>query len=64
MAAIIAMADALELETTAEGVETRSQLVSLAELNCKRAQGFYLARPMPAPAMTHLVTDAHRWMVC
>ena len=63
VAAILAMADALELETTAEGVETRSQLVRLAELNCQRAQGFYLARPMPAPAMTRLVTDAHRWMV-
>jgi diguanylate cyclase (GGDEF)-like protein/PAS domain S-box-containing protein len=61
VAAIIAMADALGLEVTAEGVETSEQLASLKALNCARAQGFYLARPMPAEALRRLVADSHRW---
>ena len=63
VAAIIAMADALGLEVTAEGVETQDQLASLKRLQCQRAQGFYPARPMPEAAMTRLVAESHRWHV-
>jgi EAL domain-containing protein (putative c-di-GMP-specific phosphodiesterase class I) len=63
VAAIIAMADALELGVTAEGVETRDQLAILKRLHCQRAQGFYLARPMPAAGITKLMADSHRWSV-
>ena len=63
VAAIVAMAGALDLDVTAEGVETQEQLAALRELRCARAQGFYLARPMPADAMTRLVTTSHRWNV-
>ncbi|MEY2474972.1 MAG: hypothetical protein QOG87_287 [Actinomycetota bacterium] len=55
--AVIAMADALGLEVTAEGVETQDQLDILTRLRCLRAQGFFLARPMPATDMTRLVAD-------
>jgi EAL domain-containing protein (putative c-di-GMP-specific phosphodiesterase class I) len=55
VAAIIAMAEALGLEVTAEGVETKAQLVRLQQLRCGRAQGYYLGRPMPAGQMTHLL---------
>ncbi|MDQ1423356.1 MAG: hypothetical protein QOD72_854, partial [Acidimicrobiaceae bacterium] len=61
--AIIAMAEALQLEVTAEGVETSDQLASLKRLDCRRAQGFYLARPMPADALTRLVEESYRWNV-
>jgi diguanylate cyclase (GGDEF)-like protein/PAS domain S-box-containing protein len=61
VAAIIAMAAALDLEVTAEGVETPSQLADLVRLGCGRAQGFYLASPMPAEEMTELVGEPHRW---
>jgi diguanylate cyclase (GGDEF)-like protein/PAS domain S-box-containing protein len=61
--AIIAMADAIGLEVTAEGVETADQLASLRRLECARAQGFYLARPMPAAALGELVAESHRWQV-
>ncbi|HUC37133.1 MAG TPA: PAS domain S-box protein [Acidimicrobiales bacterium] len=63
VAAIVAMAHALELEVTAEGVETHDQLVSLKGLDCRRAQGFYLARPMPAGALTELVAKSHHWQI-
>ena len=61
--AIIAMAAALSLEVTAEGVETRNQLDILKSLDCHRAQGFYMARPMTAAAIRKLVTNAHCWSV-
>jgi EAL domain-containing protein (putative c-di-GMP-specific phosphodiesterase class I) len=61
VAAIVAMASALNLEVTAEGVETQSQLDNLMLLGCERAQGFYLARPMPAEEMTRLIADHHQW---
>jgi diguanylate cyclase (GGDEF)-like protein/PAS domain S-box-containing protein len=63
VAAIVAMASALDLEVTAEGVETPDQLANLRNLQCRRAQGYYLARPMPAADMTRLVSEAHRWKV-
>lgn len=63
VAAIVAMADALDLVVTAEGVENRDQLEVLKKLQCQRAQGFYLARPMPAAALDKLVAKSHRWMV-
>jgi diguanylate cyclase (GGDEF)-like protein/PAS domain S-box-containing protein len=63
VAAIVAMASALNLEVTAEGVETQGQLDSLMRLGCRRAQGFYLARPMPAEQMTALIADHHKWRI-
>jgi diguanylate cyclase (GGDEF)-like protein/PAS domain S-box-containing protein len=63
VAAIVAMADALGLEVTAEGVENQDQLAMLKRLQCRRAQGFYLARPMPADAISRLVAESHRWQV-
>jgi EAL domain-containing protein (putative c-di-GMP-specific phosphodiesterase class I) len=61
--AIVAMADALGLEVTAEGVETQDQLASLKRLHCRRAQGFYMARPMTADSVIRLVGESHRWNV-
>jgi EAL domain-containing protein (putative c-di-GMP-specific phosphodiesterase class I) len=63
VAAIVAMADALGLAVTAEGVETREQLAGLKQLGCRRAQGFYLARPMSASELDLLVGTACHWEV-
>ena len=55
VAAIIAMATALNLTTLAEGVERATQACRLFELGCRHAQGYYFARPVPAtdvPAVT------------
>ena len=46
--AIVALAKGLRLDVIAEGVETEDQLNRLRELGCDYAQGFLLARPMPA----------------
>ena len=46
--AVVAMADALEMSTTAEGVETEEELEVIRKLGCKKIQGFYFGRPMIA----------------
>jgi diguanylate cyclase (GGDEF)-like protein len=48
---IIELARNLRLETVAEGVEDRRVCDLLARLGCHYAQGFALARPMPADDM-------------
>jgi diguanylate cyclase (GGDEF)-like protein/PAS domain S-box-containing protein len=63
VAAIVAMAAALDLEVTAEGVETQSQLAHLKRLGCQRVQGFHLARPASADDVTELVAGSRRWQV-
>ena len=45
--AIISLARALRLETTAEGIETEEQMVMLRALGCDDVQGYLIARPMP-----------------
>jgi EAL domain-containing protein (putative c-di-GMP-specific phosphodiesterase class I) len=44
--AAIAMAQGLDIEVTAEGVETLRQLEFLKSCNCDLAQGFLISRPM------------------
>ncbi|MEM9279146.1 MAG: EAL domain-containing protein [Pseudomonadota bacterium] len=44
---ILAMANSLNYETVAEGVETIEQLEFMAEYGCTFAQGYYFAKPMP-----------------
>jgi EAL domain-containing protein (putative c-di-GMP-specific phosphodiesterase class I) len=46
--AVIAMGQSMRLRVTAEGVETEGQLAFLSEQRCSEAQGFLLARPLPA----------------
>jgi EAL domain-containing protein (putative c-di-GMP-specific phosphodiesterase class I) len=48
---IIELARNLRLETVAEGVEDETVCERLIRLGCDLAQGFALARPMPADAM-------------
>lgn len=46
--AVIGLGLSLGIETTAEGIETASQLKSLRAEGCDEVQGFHLGRPMPA----------------
>ena len=44
--AVVAMADSLEMSTTAEGVENEAELDIVRKLGCKKIQGYYFGRPM------------------
>lgn len=46
--AIIAIAQKLELNIIAEGVETEAQLNFLKKRNCKQIQGYIFSKPLPA----------------
>ncbi|XSG84570.1 MAG: EAL domain-containing protein [Methylohalobius sp. ZOD2] len=48
VATVIGMAKTLSLQTVAEGVETKQQVMALKELDCDLAQGYYFGRPRPA----------------
>jgi EAL domain-containing protein (putative c-di-GMP-specific phosphodiesterase class I) len=45
---IVALAHALRLSVTAEGIEHAHQAHQLQALGCTRGQGYLFARPMPA----------------
>ena len=47
ISAILTMAERLQVETLAEGVETVGEHVLLAQLGCDHVQGFGIGRPMP-----------------
>jgi len=47
VSAILSMAEQLELDAVAEGVESDAELALVAQLGCGHAQGFAIARPMP-----------------
>ena len=58
--AIIAMSRSLNLEVTAEGVETIEQFELLCAQGCHELQGFLLGRPMPHEAIAQFVQDHAR----
>jgi EAL domain-containing protein (putative c-di-GMP-specific phosphodiesterase class I) len=57
VASVIGLAHAIGLTVVAEGVETERHLDELTRLDCDLAQGYYLARPAPAAALTARLTD-------
>ena len=53
--AVVAMAQSLEMTTTAEGVETAAEVELIRSLGCNKIQGYYFGRPMePADALSLL----------
>jgi diguanylate cyclase (GGDEF)-like protein/PAS domain S-box-containing protein len=46
--AVVAMANSLDMSTTAEGVETGEEAALIRKLGCDKIQGFYFGRPMTA----------------
>ena len=44
--AVVALADSLNIATTAEGVETEAELAMIQQLGCNKIQGYYFGRPM------------------
>ncbi|HWI21863.1 MAG TPA: EAL domain-containing protein [Baekduia sp.] len=55
--AIVSMADALELEVVAEGVETEAQALAVSALGCGKLQGFHFSRPVPEAEIRAIVNS-------
>ncbi len=55
VSALIHLARVLDLDVVVEGVETAAQLACLRHMGCLFAQGYHLARPMPAPEFEQLL---------
>jgi len=46
--AILSMAESLDMDSVAEGIETEEQLAFLTEHGCRRGQGYYFSKPVSA----------------
>ncbi|MGL4438004.1 MAG: putative bifunctional diguanylate cyclase/phosphodiesterase [Bosea sp. (in: a-proteobacteria)] len=55
---IIALGRVLELEITAEGVETDAQIDLLRQMDCDYVQGFLFGRPMPSTEVAATILRA------
>jgi diguanylate cyclase (GGDEF)-like protein/PAS domain S-box-containing protein len=53
--AIVALADRLGMETTAEGTETRTDFESMRRLGCNQMQGWHFGKPMSAEETRRLL---------
>jgi diguanylate cyclase (GGDEF)-like protein len=60
VSAITGLGRALDIETTAEGVETAEQLVFLRTAGCRFAQGYLFSRPVPLASLSFERPEALR----
>ena len=58
LTAVTSLAQALSMDTVAEGIETQEQLERVIDAGCTRAQGYLFSPPVPAEAFVTLATDA------
>ncbi|MBQ0748425.1 MAG: EAL domain-containing protein [Marinobacter sp.] len=60
VSAILGIAEALDLEVVAEGIETRVQYLELCQLGCQRGQGFLMAKPQPWQRVKAILVDPYQ----
>jgi len=58
---ILALAQSLDMEVVAEGVETAQQLELLKQLHCSYAQGYHLSRPVDSEHFAALLGERRSW---
>jgi diguanylate cyclase (GGDEF)-like protein len=58
--AVIDLAEALRLQTVAEGIEDAEQLATLRRLGCRVGQGYHLARPLVPESVRQYLRASHR----
>jgi EAL domain-containing protein (putative c-di-GMP-specific phosphodiesterase class I) len=59
--AVLALADSLDLEVVAEGIESIHQFHQLRILSCHYGQGFLFSPGVPAAEADVLLADEGRW---
>ncbi len=60
--AIVALSEALEMETTAEGIESLDQLAMIQALGVSQIQGFVYSEAIPDASLTAAVADGS-WVI-
>ncbi|HJV87151.1 MAG TPA: EAL domain-containing protein [Noviherbaspirillum sp.] len=60
---ILALAQTLNLDTVAEGVETREDMLQLKKMGCYLAQGFAFSPPVPAQDAEELLRTSQHFQV-
>lgn len=58
MSFVLSLARWLEIDTIAEGVETKAQLETLKAMGCRQVQGYYFAKPMPLPEVEQHIRES------
>jgi diguanylate cyclase (GGDEF)-like protein len=56
--AIVSLAESLDMDTTAEGVETHDDLYLIRELGVSQVQGYIFGKPMPATDARELANNS------
>jgi len=56
--AIVSLAESLDMDTCAEGVETHDDLHLIRELGCSHVQGYIFGKPLESPAARDLASKA------
>ncbi|MDR2560433.1 MAG: bifunctional diguanylate cyclase/phosphodiesterase [Holophagales bacterium] len=59
--AILSLAKALDISTTAEGIENENQLKLLREMGCHIGQGYYFSLPLPPEKAEKLIEQDPVW---
>jgi EAL domain-containing protein (putative c-di-GMP-specific phosphodiesterase class I) len=59
--AIIRMAQDLDLDIVAEGIEGREEYDLLAKYGCQYGQGYLMARPSPISEIEELILSGQTW---
>ena len=57
--AVVAMAESLDMSTTAEGAETEREVEMIRKLGCRKIQGYFFGRPMTADNACALFSNKH-----
>jgi len=63
IAAIVALAGALDMETTAEGIESFDQLDLIKKLGVALAQGYLFSKAVPNDAVMHHMSGSGEWII-
>jgi len=60
---IMSLAENLGMDVVAEGVETLEQVTKLRTFGCKKGQGFFFSRPLPADALESLLNQTEPMII-
>jgi diguanylate cyclase (GGDEF)-like protein/PAS domain S-box-containing protein len=55
---IVGLAEALSMDTTAEGAETHDELELIRSLGCSHVQGYIYGKPQPADVVAHRLAES------